>query len=54
MKIHLITCVVKVFQKLNFVLICNVHTINSNVEVSVPKKRPKPEEVPTAVTDGVG
>ncbi|WP_333563570.1 MULTISPECIES: N-acetylmuramoyl-L-alanine amidase [unclassified Bacillus cereus group] len=31
-----------------------MHTINSNVEVSVPKKRPKPEEVRTAVTDGVG
>ena len=26
---------------------------NSNVEVSVPEKPPKPEEVPTAVTDGV-
>ncbi|MGH0782748.1 N-acetylmuramoyl-L-alanine amidase [Bacillus thuringiensis] len=31
-----------------------MHTINSNVEVSVPKKRPKPEEVPTAVIDGGG
>lgn len=26
---------------------------NTNVEVSVPEKPPKPEEVPTAVTDGV-